>query len=82
MFPEVQAKQRSQVAVEFSKLVMNLCLSVFKLHAGFVVRKPDPSGSVKLCALSVEKRNHIFEAAPLITYELMDAGKLSGKVPT
>ena len=78
MFPEVQAKERSQVAVEFSKLVVNLCLSVLELLARCVVRKPNPSGSVKLCALSVEKRNHIFEAAPLITHEFMDTGESSG----
>ena len=71
MFPEVKAEQGSQVAVEFGKLVVNLCLSVLKLLGGFVVRKPDPSGSVKLTALSVEKRDHVFKATPFLGYEFI-----------
>jgi hypothetical protein len=78
MFPEIKVKKGSQVAVELCELVVDLCLSIFELLCGVVVGKPDPSGAVKFSALSVEKRNHVCKASPLIAYELMETGKLSG----
>ena len=71
MFPEIKVKKGSQVAVELCELVVDLCLSIFELLCGVVVRKPDPSGTVKLSALSVEKRDHVFKATPFLGYEFI-----------